>query len=227
MKVKVILLAAGYGKRFGEKKQFLKLKGEPLFQYSLNTINKIDIVQETYLVLPQEDLERIKIFSFKPVIKIAGGVQRQDSVYNALAHIKECDIVIIHDSARPFATEEMFLEAIENVKKGFDGSITAIKTTDTIKKYKGDLIRETLNRDELLQAQTPQAFSFEKIKSAHEKAKKENITGTDDAYLMERAGYRITYNQGSHLNIKITTKEDLKLAECISNIQTPKRKPIF
>jgi len=99
MRIISILLAAGSGSRFGEKKQFFKLKGEPLFQYSLNVINKIDIIKETYLVLPEEDVERVKIFSFKPVKKVAGGKERQDSVYNALKEIKDCDIVVIHDAA--------------------------------------------------------------------------------------------------------------------------------
>ncbi len=227
MKIKAILLAAGYGKRFGEKKQFLKLKGEPLFQYSLNTINKIDIIEETILVLPQEDLERIKIFSFKPVKKVAGGKERQDSVYNALKSIEDCDVVVIHDSARPFATEEMFIQAVENIKKGYDGSITAVKAIDTIKRFKDDLILETLNRNELLQVQTPQAFVFEKLLKAHTSAQEKGITGTDDSFLMEKEGYKITYNYGSSLNIKITTKEDLKLAECILGMRLQKRKSIF
>ena len=227
MKVKAILLAAGYGKRFGEKKQFLKLKGEPLFQYSLNTINKLDIIEETLLVLPEEDVDRVRIFSFKPVRKIAGGGERQESVYNALKSISDCDIVIIHDSARPFATEDMFLKGIENIKKGYDGSITAIKTVDTIKRFHNDLVIQTLNRDELLQVQTPQTFVFEKILDAHEYAIKNNIIGTDDAFLMEKRGYKITFNKGSSFNIKITTKEDLKLAQCIAGILSSAKKSPF
>ncbi len=227
MNIKVILLAAGSGKRFGEKKQFFKLKGEPLFQYSLNVVNKIDVIKETYLVLPEEDIERVKVFSFKPVKKVVGGKERQDSVYNALKEIEDCDIVIVHDAARPFATEDMFLSSIENVKKGFDGSITAIRARDTIKRFKDKTIVETLNREELLIVQTPQTFDYKKLVEAYERARREGLTGTDDAFLMEKSGYKITYNEGSPLNIKITTKEDLKLAECIVNIQKPKRKPLF
>lgn len=216
MKVVSILLAAGEGKRFGEKKQFIKLKGEPLFQYSLNTVNKIDEITDIILVLPQEDLERIKIFSFKNVKKAAGGKERQESVFNALKEIDNADIVIVHDTARPFATEDMFLDGIKNVKNGFDGSITAINARDTIKKVKDSKVIETLNRNELYIVQTPQTFKFEILKKAHEEAKENNFIGTDDASLVERIGGNVTVNKGSILNFKITTKEDLILANCLA-----------
>jgi len=216
MKIVAILLAAGRGERFGDKKQFIKIKGEPLFQFSLNTVNKIDEITNIFLVLPEEDIEMVKIFSFKNVKKIKGGKERQESVYNALKEIDNADIVIIHDTARPFATEDMFLEGIKNVKKGFDGSITAIPARDTIKKVENHKILETLNRDELYIIQTPQTFKFEMLKKAHEKAIKDNFTGTDDSSLVERIGGNITVNKGSVLNFKITTKEDLILANCLA-----------
>ncbi len=215
MKIVAVLLAAGEGKRFGEKKQFIKLKGEPVFQYSINTVNKIDEITDIILVLPEEDLDRIKIFSFKNVKKLAGGKERQESVYNALNKIDNADIVIIHDTARPFATEDMFLDGIKNVKKGFDGSITAIKARDTIKKVEDNSVIETLDRNELYIVQTPQTFKFEILKKAHEKAKEDNFTGTDDSSLVEKMGGNITVNKGSVLNFKITTKEDLILANCL------------
>ena len=215
MKIVAVLLAAGQGKRFGEKKQFIRLKGEPLFQYSLNTLNKLDFIDEIILVLPQEDLSRINPPSFIPLKKVTGGKERQDSVYNALKSIQDADIVIVHDTARPFATEKMFIQSVENVKKGWDGSITAYPAKDTIKKVENNQVLETIDRKNLYIIQTPQTFVFEKLLDAHEKAKKENFLGTDDASLMERAGYKITVNQGSVLNFKITTKEDLVLANCL------------
>ncbi len=224
MKIVSVLLAGGKGKRFGEKKQFIKINNEPLFQYSLNIVNKIDLINEIILVLPEEDIDRIKIFSFKPVKKVVGGKERQNSVYNALKEIGNADIVIIHDTARPLATEKMFIDGIENVKRGFDGSITAIPSRDTIKKYKNDLIEQTLDRNSLLIVQTPQTFRFDKLMEAHERALKDGIIGTDDSFLMERLGYKITYNLGSPLNFKITTKEDIILAKCLlkdRNRKTP------
>ncbi len=216
MKVVAVLLAAGEGKRFGEKKQFIKLKGEPLFQFSLNTLNRIDIIDEIILVLPEGDLERINPPSFTPLKKVPGGKERQNSVYNALQSIQHADIVVIHDSARPFATEDMFIQSIENVKKGWDGSITGYKAKDTVKIIQDNTVKETLDRNRLFIVQTPQAFDFKKLKDAHERAKMEGFVGTDDASLMERAGYKITTNQGSVLNFKITTKEDLILANCLA-----------
>ena len=221
MKVTAVLLAAGKGSRIGEKKQFIKLKGEPVFQYSLNTVNKIDLITDIVLVLPEEDLERVKVFSFKPVKKVAGGKERQNSVYNALKEIDNTDIVVIHDTARPFATEKMFIDGINNVKKGWDGSITALKARDTIKKVKDRKVVQTLKREELYIIQTPQTFDFRKLKDAHEKALKEGLTGTDDSFLMEKSGYRITVNEGSVLNFKITTKEDLVLANCLAKGKAP------
>jgi 2-C-methyl-D-erythritol 4-phosphate cytidylyltransferase len=214
MKIVSILLAAGKGKRFGEKKQFIKINGEPLFQYSLNVVNKLDFINEIYLVLPEEDIDRIKVFSFKTVKKVVGGEERQQSVYNALKEIKKADIVIIHDTARPLVSEKMFIDGVENIKKGYDGSITAIPSRDTIKEFDGRLIKKTLDRDKLLIVQTPQTFKFDKLLKAHDYALKNNILGTDDSYLMELMGYKITYNLGSILNFKITTKEDILLAKC-------------
>ncbi|WP_457644727.1 2-C-methyl-D-erythritol 4-phosphate cytidylyltransferase [Persephonella sp.] len=221
MKVTAVLLAAGKGRRIGEKKQFIKLKGEPVFQYSLNTINKVDLISEIVLVLPEEDIDRVKIFSFKNVIKVPGGRERQESVYNALRSIESTDIVVIHDSARPFATERMFIDGIKNVKSGWDGSITALKARDTVKRVRDKKVVQTLNREELYIVQTPQAFDYKKVLDAHEKAVRDKIFGTDDAFLMEKYGYSITVNEGSVLNFKITTKEDMILANCLAKGKTP------
>ncbi len=220
MKVVAVLLAAGSGKRFGEKKQFVKLKGEPLFQYSINTVNKIDLITDLILVLPEEDIDRVKVFSFKNVIKVAGGRERQESVFNALKKIEDADIVVIHDTARPFATEKMFLDGIKNVKEGWDGSITALKSRDTIKEIKGNKVIRTLNRENLYIVQTPQTFIFSKLFDAHKKAIEKGIFGTDDSFLMEIEGYRITINEGSILNFKITTKDDITLANCLLRSKT-------
>jgi len=216
VKVVAVLLAGGSGKRFGEKKQFIKLKGEPLFQYSLNTVNKIDEITDIVLVLPKEDLDRIKVFSFKGVQKVAGGDERQDSVYKALQVVKGADVVVIHDTARPFATKEMYKEGIENVLRGYDASITAVPSRDTIKEVENGEVKKTLNREKLYVVQTPQTFKFEVLKEAHDFAKEKGILGTDDAYLVEKIGGKIAVNKGSVLNFKITTKEDLILANCLA-----------
>ena len=217
MKISVILLAGGKGKRFGQKKQFLELNGKPLYQYSVDTVDKIKEIDEIIFVVPEEDRNLVKIKTDKKLKFANSGKERQFSVYNGLQKV-EGDIVIIHDTARPFATEKMFIESIENVKKGFDGSITAFKSRDTIKKVENNKILKTLNRENLYIVQTPQTFVYSKLLKAHQNAQKNNIIGTDDSYLMEILGYNITINEGSFFNIKLTYKEDLILAKCIANI---------
>ncbi len=215
-KISVILLAGGKGKRFGEKKQFIELNGKPVYQYSIDTVNKIKEINEIIFVVPEEDKNLLNVKTDKILKFAVPGEERQFSVFNGLKKA-EADIIIIHDVARPFATQKMFQESIENVLNGFDGSITAYKSRDTVKKVKNKKVSKTLNRDEIYIVQTPQTFLSEKLKKAHENAKKNNIIGTDDSYLMEILGYNITINEGSFLNMKLTFKEDLILANCIAN----------
>jgi len=217
--IKAIILASGKGSRFGEKKQFFKLNGKPLFEYSLEVIDNIENIDCIYLVLPEEDLDIKLPKTKKEVIKVSGGTERQFSVYNALQKIKDTEIITIHDAARPFAIKDYFVEGINNLKSGYDGSITAYKSRDTLKVVKENIVRQTLNREEIYIIQTPQTFDFDKLFYAHKKAIEDNILATDDSYLMERLGFKITINQGSPLNIKITTKEDITIAKCILTTQ--------
>lgn len=210
MRVDCILLAAGSGKRFGGKKQFMEIKGKKVIEHSLSTIDKVKEIDRLFVVLPKEDMN-IEIELSKPFVKVEGGRERQDSVFNALKEIGDSDIVVIHDSARPFATPWMFKQAIENVKNGCDGSITAYKAIDTIKKVKDGVVVETLNREEIYIVQTPQAFDFKKVMQAHLYAKEKGILGTDDAYLMEILGFKVCVNPGAFFNFKITLPEDLNL----------------
>lgn len=210
MRIDCILLAAGSGKRFGGKKQFLQLKGKRVIDYSLEVIEHIDEIDRVFVVLHRDDMD-VELRINKPVIKVEGGKERQDSVFNALMAIGECDIVVIHDSARPFANIKMFKDAIDNIKKGCDGSITAYKAVDTIKRVINGVVLETLNREELYIVQTPQAFDFRKLYLSHLHAKEKGILATDDSYLMELLGYKVCVNQGAFYNFKITTPEDLKL----------------
>ncbi len=209
-----ILLAAGKGNRFGYKKQFIEISGLKIFEYSLKTIEKIPEIDTVILVLPEEDLE-IDVRSKKKIIKVSGGKERQFSVYNGLKALDDCDIVVIHDSARPLANINMFLESIKNVKEGWDGSITAYKSPDTLKRVKEGNVLETLNREEIYIVQTPQTFKFKELLNVHEYALKENIIATDDSTLMEKLGYKITVNPGSFLNFKITYLDDLNFFKTI------------
>lgn len=210
MRVDCILLAAGSGRRFGGKKQFMEIMGKRVIDHSLATIDKVEEIDRLFVVLPEEDMD-IDIDVSKPVVKVKGGKERQDSVFNALRQIGDSDIVVIHDSARPFAATWMFRQAIENIKRGCDGSITAYKAVDTIKRVKDGVVVETLNRDEIYIVQTPQAFDYKKLMKAHQYAREKGILGTDDAYLMEVLGFMVCVNQGAFFNFKITVPEDLNL----------------
>ncbi len=210
-----ILLAAGTGSRFGSKKQFLSLSGKRVIDFSTEMVDTITDIDKVVIVLPSEDLD-IQINMDKPFKKVCGGKERQYSVYNGLLQLEKCDIVIIHDTARPFATKKMFLDGINNVKSGWDGSITAYKSRDTIKEVYDRKVIKTLNRDFIYIVQTPQVFDYEKLLYAHKKALSENFLATDDSALMEREGFNITINEGSFFNFKITYPEDLKMLNLLN-----------
>jgi 2-C-methyl-D-erythritol 4-phosphate cytidylyltransferase len=153
-----------------------------------------------------------------PVSLVAGGVERQASVYNGLtAVIPGTEYVAIHDGVRPFIQPEM-IEACLDGARQTGACILGVPLTDTLKQVnmKG-IIETTLSRHSMWRAQTPQAFSYKLIRDAHERARQKGVTGTDDAELLEKAGHPIKIINGSGFNLKITTPDDLKLAEIIWN----------
>jgi 2-C-methyl-D-erythritol 4-phosphate cytidylyltransferase len=193
----------------------------------------IDIA-EIIPVLKNEDMEQgAKIFEeygLSKIKKIApGGKERQDSVYNGLKLIadKNC-MVLIHDGVRPLIERDLIEKAIKELLplpgsplikgnnrrfKGFDGVALGVPLKDTIKEAEHGIIKKTLKRDTLWAIQTPQAFHYRNILTAYEKAMKEGFYSTDDAALVERYGGKIKIVTGSYGNIKITTPEDLAIAE--------------
>lgn len=209
--ISLILLSAGQGKRFGKKKQFETLLGKPLFMHSLERlIGKFD---ETILVLPPEDMEKFKLP--KGVKKVAGGKERQDSVFNALIEASG-DVVVIHDCARPFASLELFHKVSH--LDGYHGKITAIPIRDTVKRVFHGFVVETVDRQGLWLSQTPQGFDRRILFECHLRSKEEGFFATDDAMLLERYGYKVAVVEGSPINIKITYPEDLLLAEAIGKL---------
>jgi len=150
-----------------------------------------------------------------------GGNDRQESVYNGLKSVdcKPDEIVAIHDGVRPFVTPEMISRTIEGAQRN-GACIAAVRVVDTLKKADiniRDRIDNTLDREHVWAAQTPQSFRFELIRTAHEKAIADGYAGTDDASLLEHFGYPVFMVHGSRLNIKITTPEDLALAKIIDS----------
>jgi 2-C-methyl-D-erythritol 4-phosphate cytidylyltransferase len=206
MKRSVILLAGGEGSRFGTKKQYIPLGGKPLYMHSLEKV--LDLFEEVILVLPEEDLQKIKVPP--KVKKVVGGKERQDSVFEGILEA-EGDIVIVHDCARPFASRELFLKVSELGE--FEGKICALPVRDTLKQVSEGMVIKTIDRTGLWHSQTPQAFLRKVLLECHFRARSEGFFATDDAMLLERYGYRVGVVMGEPTNIKITYPEDLALAQ--------------
>ena len=204
----VILLAGGEGKRLGLKKQYLQLKEKPLYMHSLEKV--IDLFDEVILVLPEEDLQKVKVPS--KVKKVCGGKERQDSVFEGLLST-EADIVVIHDCARPFASKELFLKVSDLDQ--FEGKICAIPVRDTLKQVSEGIVIKTVDRAGLWHSQTPQAFIRKVLLECHFRSRAEGFYATDDAMLLERYGYKVGVVMGEITNIKITYPEDLELARLL------------
>jgi len=213
LKVVAVVSSAGKSERMGEKKEFLLLGDKPILAHTLKLLEDHSQISEIILVVDEENLEYFK--KVKEVI--VGGEERQDSVYNGLKRVaKDCDIVLIQDGARPFLTDDLITKSIEGAEK-HKAAVVAVSCIDTIKfaHKEKDMAIETLDREYLWMAQTPQTFRYELILKAYEKADEDNFKGTDDASLVERMNQPVKIIRGSYDNIKITTPEDLILAEAI------------
>ncbi len=217
MKTVAIITAAGYGKRMGQPKQFIEIGGKPMLERVLSIFERTKIIDEMILVINQEDVERAKKFKFAKLKQVvAGGEERQDSVYNGLQVLPEdTEMVAIHDGARPFVTSDIIEKAVKEAEK--EGAVVVgVPVKDTIKSVRSGELRvaNTLNRKELWAAQTPQVFKKEIILRAYgEGVSKHQVT--DDAMLVEKLGIAPKMVMGSYQNIKITNSEDLKIAEGI------------
>jgi 2-C-methyl-D-erythritol 4-phosphate cytidylyltransferase len=222
--VSVIIVAAGKGVRMNEalRKQYLSLAGRPILSHTLLVFDGYSGLNEIFLVVPEEDLDfcyRHVLWPFtlqKKIRLIPGGPERQDSVYNGLLAItNRKSIVVIHDGVRPFVRPGHITACI-NGARHYGACAMGIPAYDTLK-HVNDLgwIAKTIKRDAIWLVQTPQAFQYERIMLAHEKARKDGFFGTDDALLVERLGEKVKMIQGSRFNIKITTREDLVLAKAI------------
>lgn len=221
MKVGAIIPAAGRGTRIGATvpKQFLELKGKPLLHHTLKVFEACEAVDFVVLVMPQADVEASGdewLHGYGIVRKVvAGGEQRQDSVFNGFQVLeKGTEIVVVHDGVRPFSTAQMIAETVDAAKK-YGAAITAIPVSDTIKKAVDGFVERTIPRDGLWRVQTPQAFQYDLLKKAFEKASADSYYGTDEGALIEYLGERVKIVPGSELNIKITRREDLVLGESL------------
>ena len=213
-----IITAGGSGQRFGELKQFKRLNGQPIYEYSLKTFIDTRLFGEIILVVPGENqkiIEQEVKKKHRSLVKvIVGGIDRQDSVKNGVMNSSsKTDLVVIHDAARPFITKKLIKSCILACSNS-DGAIIALQSFDTIKYSKGNVVEKTIDREKVWMAQTPQAFIKEKILEAYNN-KLDELTMTDESSMMEGMGYKIKIVRGSENNFKITTEYDWKRAEMV------------
>ncbi len=225
MKSTAIVLAAGQGKRMNSKvqKQFLLIKGKPVLYYSLSCFQNSREIEEIIVVTGKESInfckqEIIEAYGFSKVkAVIPGGKERYDSVYAGLCACEDSDYVFIHDGARPFLSNDMIRRGKEAVLD-YGACVIGMPSKDTIKiADENGMVESTPSRNKVWNIQTPQIFSYTAIREAHEKARQQNMADiTDDAMVIERFGnMKIKLVEGSYENIKITTPEDIVVAEKI------------
>ncbi|MDO5040982.1 MAG: 2-C-methyl-D-erythritol 4-phosphate cytidylyltransferase [Peptoniphilus sp.] len=218
-----IVAAAGMGKRMKNRinKQFLEIDGSPILAHTLKKIESSKYVDFIIILIKQSDIYYVGsiLHEYKislPFKIVYGGEERQDSIYNGLMNLPEkTDIVMTHDGARPNVSVEKVDFAIESVFE--TGACTlANRVKDTIKvSSSGTLVDYTPNRDELWAVQTPQVFFKDILLKAYLQAYEENYYGTDDCSLVEKTGKKVKLILNDYRNIKITTPEDLVLAEAL------------
>ncbi len=236
MKADAVIVSAGKGLRFMEgkstkagttvvpspqpgKKQFHSLGGKPILVHALDRFETCPLIRSILLVVGQEDMdyclkEIIERYRFQKISQIVpGGKRRQESVKNGIDALpKDTDVVAIHDGVRPFVTRAMIEDSLHAAAK-VGAVVLAVPVKDTIKVSNPDrTVLKTLDRETLWQIQTPQTFRLNLIKEAYYRAAEDGFVGTDDASLVERLGMKVHILPGSYTNIKITTPEDLFLA---------------
>ena len=225
MKCTAIILAAGQGKRMKSnvQKQFLQLGEYPVLYYSLKAFQDSPEITDIVLVCGKTEINYCKdAFVQKYHIDkvsevVAGGKERYESVYQGLCACHKTDYVLIHDGARPFVTEELIQRGLDCAKK-YQACAAGVPSKDTVKITDEEgFVESTPKRARVWNIQTPQIFSYPEIYSAYQKAKQEGMQGiTDDAMVMEQYGsLKVKLEEGAYDNIKITTPEDILLAEQI------------
>ncbi|MCJ0966745.1 2-C-methyl-D-erythritol 4-phosphate cytidylyltransferase [Mammaliicoccus sciuri] len=214
-----IIPAAGQGKRMGTEinKLFLEINGETIIRQTVAVFQEIDSCEQIFIAAHPDEVElmedHLKDFS-KVAGVIPGGKERQHSINEVLKVLIDTEVVMVHDGARPFITQEKINQLYQDALTK-DAVILAVQAKDTIKQVIDGVVEQTYDRSTIWQVQTPQAFKRDIILKAYEQAETQNYLGTDDASLVERAGYKVHISNGDYDNIKITTHEDLIIAHSI------------
>jgi 2-C-methyl-D-erythritol 4-phosphate cytidylyltransferase len=214
-RVAAIVVAAGEGKRFGSPKHRALLAGKTVLEWTLAKFNDHPQVREIILVLKNTAREKDYREKFLKIYAVTqGGAERQDSVLAGFREVspERIDLVLVHDAVRPVVSKGLITRIIQAAKeKG--AAVPVIPLEDTVKRIQGGKVLETVSRDELGRIQTPQGFLYPILEAALEKAYEDNYYATDEASLVERLGKDVAVVQGESCNIKITTPDDLKIAE--------------
>jgi 2-C-methyl-D-erythritol 4-phosphate cytidylyltransferase len=198
LRVWTIVVAGGRGDRFGGLKQFELLRGKPIVDWSVDVARSAS--DDVVLVTPTGDGG------------VKGGATRSESVRAGLTAVPDdADVIVVHDAVRPLATRALFEAVIAAVVGGADAAIPAVPVTDTIKRVDGDRVVDTVDRSALVAVQTPQAFRAEMLRKAHA----DGPDATDDAGLVEAMGGTVVVVAGEPSNLKVTTREDLRVAEAL------------
>ncbi len=223
MTVTAIIVGAGRGLRFDSnsqiQKQFLKLGGESLILKTLHPFLTSKQISSCVLVVPKSAVDSVKkelamLSPEKKIHVIPGGNRRQDSVRLGVEAAEEADVIVVHDAVRPFISREWISQVIERCGD-HDGAIVALPVSDTLKKVVDGKISKTVNREDIWQAQTPQAFRRDLLLNVYDTVDWENVHVTDEAQLFEIVGNTVAIVPGSSENIKITTQDDWQKAEII------------
>jgi 2-C-methyl-D-erythritol 4-phosphate cytidylyltransferase len=226
MSVLAIIPAAGVGARMGREtpKQFLSIRGIPIFVYTLRKLASSGAVDEIFLAVRPGEIDRVRETVDReapglPLILTEGGGTRQETVARALAKAPpSTEVVVVHDAVRPFITTEIVAQVIEAARK--DGAaILGIPSVDTVKQIEHDVILGTIPRERIALAQTPQAFRYKLLREAFDRALADGFQGTDESSLVERLGAKVTVLMGSDRNIKITKPSDLPLARLFIDLE--------
>jgi len=221
MKTIAIVAAGGVGRRLGfaTEKPFVPLRGKPIIFYCLHTLESSSVIDDIVVAVEKSCISRlsnlVRKFSLKKVTRVvAGGRDRFHSVRNCLAIVDTSyEVVLVHDAARPFLTRVIIKETVAAARR-YGASLASVPEKDTVKVAEnGGFVRRTIDRSTLWRAQTPQAFKRSIIVNAYRNAPKDGRGITDDAMLVERLRKRVKIISGTYNNIKITTKDDLRLAD--------------
>jgi 2-C-methyl-D-erythritol 4-phosphate cytidylyltransferase len=217
-----LIVAAGRGERLGSDrpKALVTLCGRPMLEWSVRALQAVEAVEQIIVALPADELGEAP----EGTLAVAGGAQRSQSVLAALQASEDGDPVIVHDAARPLATARLFEQALgELERQDVDAVIAAAPVSDTIKEAAADgrTVTRTLDRTRLWAVQTPQVFRRASLERALAAPEQELARATDDAWLVEQSGGVVVVVGTEAMNLKITTREDMRIAELLLSERPP------